>query len=139
MSAAQNAAGFRALESRIAMMKVLVDLPDECVPGVARAIEQEAHRTLAAGTDPDGKAWTPKQDGGAFRFVKPSDIIVGSFGRTIITRIRTRHVVLHNNGYARGEVERRVIPSKRIPASMAVAIKRACVEEFRKLTTGGAK
>ena len=138
MSDAQNAAGFRALESRIAMMKVLVDLPDECVPGVARAIEQETRRTIAAKTDPDGTPWPPKKTGGTdFTFVKASDIAVGSFGRTVILRIKSRPVVLHNNGYARGFVMRRVIPTKSIPKPMAAAIKRACIEEFRKITTTG--
>lgn len=139
MSEASNAAAFRALDSRIAMMKVLVDLPDECVPAVARAMEQETHRTIAAKTDPDGKPWPAKKDGGTdFSFVKASDIVVGSYGRLIITRIKTRHVVLHNNGYARGDVVRRVIPTKSIPKPMAAAMKRACVEEFRRITAGGA-
>lgn len=138
MSDAQNAAGFRALDSQIAMLKVLVDLPDACVPGVARAMEQETHRTIAAKTDPDGTPWPEKKSGGSdFTFVKASDIVVGSFGRTIITRIKTRHVVLHNNGYARGFVTRRVIPSKSIPRPMVAVIKRACIEEFRKITTTG--
>ncbi len=138
MSDAQNAAGFRALDSQIAMLKVLVDLPDECVPGIARAMEQETHRTIAASTDPDGVPWPPKKDGAGFKFVKASDIAVGAFQRTIIMRIKSRPVVLHNNGYARGDVVRRVIPVGRIPARMAAQMKRAAVEAFNRITSGGA-
>lgn len=133
---ARNAAGFRALDSQIGMLKVLVDLPDECVPVVADAMERETHRTIRAATDPDGKPWPPKKDGTGFTFVKPSDIVVGAAGRIIITRIKTRPVVLHNNGYARGDIVRRVIPSKRIPAPMAAAMRRACEAKFREMTGG---
>ena len=132
-----NAAAFRALDSRIAMLKIVADLPDECVPAVADAIDKETKRTIVASTDPDGVPWKPKQDGGGFRFVTPSDIVTGAIGRTIITRIKTRHVVLHHLGYARGDVERRVIPVGRIPSRMNDAIKKAVVAQFERITKEG--
>jgi hypothetical protein len=132
-----NASAFRVLDSKIAMLAIVGNLPDTCVPAVAVAIDLETKRTITASTTPYGVAWKPKKDGKAFSFVKTSDVITDHIGRTIFTRIKIRHVVLHHLGYAKGEIERQVIPSGRIPATMSAAIKRAVVREFEKAKNGG--
>jgi hypothetical protein len=155
-----NASAFRVLDTKIAMFGLVADVPTTCVPAVAAAIEKESHRTIAAGTTPDGVAWAPKKDGKDFKFVKASDIAVGAIGRIIITRIKTRHVVLHHLGYAWGYrggvvksalkavgistsdtgaiVARQVIPTAgRIPRTMSAVIKQAVLLEFQKAANGG--
>lgn len=132
--------GLRVLKNKIAMFRVLADVPDSAVPLVAAVIDRETKRTIAAGSDAYGNAWPAKKVGGSdFTFAKPSDLVTGSIGRTIITRIKTRHTVLHHNGYARGEVVRRVIPIDVIPPAMAREIKRAVLGEFDRIANGGAR
>ncbi len=129
-----NASGFAVLEDKIAMFRIrLADVPESVVGEVVRIADSETKATITAGTDAYGKPWPTKKDGTRdFAFVKPGDIVVGSIGRTVITRIRVRHVVLHHLGYARGHTRRGVIPTKAIPQRMGARIKAAILTEFRK-------
>lgn len=128
-----NASAFQVLEDKIAQFRVkLAHVADDVVDDVAKIIDEEQRRTITAKTDAYGKPWTPKKvDDGPFRFVKPDDVVTGAIGRTIITRIRTRSVVLHHLGYARGEVVRRVIPVGKIPPKWAARIKERVLRAFR--------
>ena len=131
--------GLRVLNSKIAMLRVVADIPDSAVPAVEATIDRETKRTIAAAQNAYGRAWPVKKVGGSdFSFVKASDIVTGSIGRTIITRIKTRVAVLHHLGYARGEVRRGVIPVDTIPPVMAREIKRTVVAEFDRIANGGA-
>lgn len=133
-----NAAGFAALEDKIAMFRVrMANVTDECVADVAAVMSSEKDRTIGAQTDAYGVPWKPKKvDDGAFRFVKASDVVIGSIGKTIIMRIRPRVVVLHHNGFAKGDIARPVIPvGGKIPPRMATRIKATVLAHFRKAVT----
>lgn len=132
----RNAAAFAVLEDKIAQFRVkLADVTDECVDDVAKVIDSETKRTISAHTDAYGTPWTPKKSGEEFKFATPSDVVTGAIGRTIITRIKTRHVVLHHLGYAKGNVRRPVIPVGKIPPRMLARIKATVLEHFRKAVT----
>ncbi len=132
-----NASAFAVLDDKIAQFRVkLADVPDAVVEDVAGIINEEQRRTVAAKVDAYGNAWQPKKrDDGAFRFVEPTDIVTGSIGRTIITRIKTRVAVLHHLGYARGNVTRRVIPyNGKIPPKWSSRIRERVLRAFREAT-----
>ncbi len=131
-----NASAFRALDDRIARLRVVANLPDEAMPAVSAAIAKDVDRQIAAGTDPDGKAWEPRKADGARALANiGKHISVGIVGRTVIVRIRSKHVVLHHFGFNRGrgkpaEKQRQVLPIGKIPTSMARAIRDAIGERF---------
>lgn len=133
--------GFRVLQDKTAMLRVVTEqLTDACVADVAKVIDSDVKSTIAAGTDPYGKPWPAKKDGTPFRFVSAADVVTGSIGSTIITRIKTRHVVLHHFGYARGHVERQILPQNgKVPDRMARAIKAAIVRRATQVLEGGAR
>ncbi len=133
-----NASAFAVLEGKIAAFRVkLADVPDDVVDDVAGIIDEEQRRTIAAKVDAYGAPWPEKKrNDGEFRFVAPGDVVTGAIGRTIITRIRTRHVVLHHLGYARGDVVRRVIPyGGKIPPRWSARIKERVLRAFREATS----
>ena len=127
-----NDAAFAALDDKIAQYRIqLANVTDDVVDDVAKIINEEQRRTIAAKVDAYGKPWMPKKtDDGPFRFVSPDDVVVGAIGRTIITRIKTRHVVLHHLGYARGETVRRVIPVGKIPPAWSARIRERVMKAF---------
>lgn len=131
-----NASAFQVLEDKIAQFRVkLADVADDVVGDVAQIIDEEQRRTIAAKVDAYGNPWTSKKvDDGPFKFVQPSDVVTGAIGRTIITRIKTRPVVLHHLGYARGHVVRRVIPVGKIPTKWSERIKERVLRAFREAT-----
>lgn len=133
-----NASAFQVLEDKIAQFRVkLADVPDDVVEDVAKIIDDEQRRTIAAKVDAYGQPWPAKKrdDGQPFKFVSPSDVVTGAIGRTIITRIKTRHVVLHHLGYAKGDTVRRVIPVGKIPPRWSARIKERVLEAFREATS----
>jgi hypothetical protein len=139
---ADNASAFRILDDRIARLRVVANLPDDAMPDVAAAIAKDVDRQIAAGETPDGKPWEPRQDGGAPLRNIGKHISVGIVGRTVIVRIRSKHVVLHHFGFNRGrgtpkEKQRQILPIGKIPASMARAIREAIGERFGGIMSGG--
>lgn len=145
-----NAAAFQVLEDKILQLRIKVaDVPDDVVPEIAKIIDTEQKRTIAAGQDAYGTPWAPKKrDDGDFRFVTPSDVVTGSIGRTIITRIRRRVPVLHHmgaaNGYKAGGSRRtkggkvparHIIPLHgKLPPKWAALIKERVLRAFREAT-----
>jgi len=128
----------RVIESQIAMLRLIAEnVTDECVAEVAKAVDSDVKATIAAGTDAYGKPWTPNKDGTPFRFVAASDVVTGSIGRTIITRIKTREAVLHHHGFARGGVKRPILPIGKLPPRMQAAIKAAAVRAMQSVVEGG--
>ena len=128
-----NTSAFQALEDKIAQFRFrLADVPDDVVEDVAKIIDSEQRSTIAAKVDAYGQPWKAKKvDDGPFTFVKPSDVVTGAIGRTIITRIKTREAVLHHLGYARGNVVRRIIPVGKIPPKWSARIKERVLRAFR--------
>ncbi len=123
--------GLKVLNDRIARLRILVDLPEDAAPVVAQSIAKEIDRQIAAGTDPDGNPWAPrKADGGKPLTRAAKDIVVGVVGKTVIVRIRAKHLVLHHFGFSRGKVQRQVIPIGKIPDRWATAIRASVSKRF---------
>jgi len=143
-----NASALQVLEDKIAQYRIrLADVADDVVDDVAKIIDEEQHRTMAAGQDAYGKPWQSKKDGKSFRFALPYDVTTGAIGRVIITRIRTRHTVLHHLGVAKGYKgggreqgapipARQVIPvGGKIPPRWSQRIKERVLRAFQEATS----
>ncbi len=130
--------GLEILSDRIARLRVLVTLPEGAAPLVASAIGKELDRQIAAGTDPDGTPWEPRQaDGGKPLRGTAGHIAVGVVGSTVIARLRSKHHVLHQFGCSKGRVRRQILPSGAIPDRMAKAIRTALERKFGEIVGGG--
>lgn len=128
----------KVIEAKRAMLRLVADgaLSDAAVADVATAVDKFVKGTIAAGTDSYGVPWQPKKDGTPFRFVKTSDVVTGSIGRTIITRIKTREAVLHHYGFARGGVKRPILPIGKLPPKLISAIRTAAVNRAKAVIEG---
>jgi len=122
----RNAAGFAALDRRIAAVRALPELRKQAAPDVADALERELRRQIAAGTDPDGKPWPLTQDGRKALATAAKSLRVASLGSTVIARL-VGHVARHHNARARGGVERRILPSQ-----LTAPIKRLVADVLRR-------
>ena len=123
-----------------AMIATIGKLPDLCklaAGDVALAIENDLHRTIAAGTTPDGEAWKPTKDGERPLTGAAKALAVVPVGTTIYVRL-TGPEARHHLGRGRGGVVREVIPTKQIPAPMATAIRAQLAKHFEQVTKGAA-
>ena len=125
-----------AFDRRLAQLDALAKLPRSAAPAIARAVELVQHETIAAGTDPQGRAWPltktgekPLQHAAAAVTVTPVDgaIVIAVEG----------HEALHDKGKARGHVRRQIIPSGALPRKMSAAIGDAVDQAFTEITSGG--
>lgn len=121
--------GFAELDAMIARIRELPMLAKSAAPDVARAVQAELHRTISAGTTPDGKPWAPTQAGGKPLAGAADALTVVAVGSTVIVKLRGPEA-RHHLGWARGGIERPIIPSKTIPPAMAQAVKAVLVKHF---------
>ena len=127
--------GLDQLDAMIATIRKLPELGKQAAPDVALAVENELHRSIAAGTTPDGKAWQLTKDGARPLKDAAKALAVVPVGTTIFVRL-TGPEARHHLGRGRGGVTREVIPTKEIPARMATAIRGVLVRHFEQVTSG---
>lgn len=106
------------------------DVGVKLAPKIAEVVSDELQKTIAAGTDPYGKAWKLTKDGrvplrNAFAHVR-----VAAFGKQVFIRIDDDVHARHHLGAVHGKAKRRIIPSKKkLPDPMRVAI-RAVIDKW---------
>lgn len=115
------AKGLAQLDAHIARVESLPGVLKSAAPEVAEAVEAELLRQIASGTDPDGKAWQAREDGGAPLATAGKSLAVVAIGTRIFARLRG-HVARHHLGTARGRIERQILPGKDLPPSMGKAV-----------------
>jgi hypothetical protein len=122
-----------------AMIRRLRELPESLVkdaaPEIARVVEQEIKRTIAAGTTPEGEPWERTLDGRKPLQHAASAVFVGAVGTTIFVRL-TGPEARHHLGQARGGKVRRVIPET-IPPAMAAKMVDVIGERFAEAMRNG--
>jgi hypothetical protein len=123
------------LDAMIATINKLPELGQRAAGDVALAVEAELHRTIAAGTTPDGKPWQLTKDGARPLTGAAKALAVVPVGTTIYVRL-TGPEARHHLGRGRGGVVRQVIPTKQIPAAMASAIRAEVTRHFNEVTKG---
>ncbi len=127
--------GFAELDAIIARIRQLPELASSAAPDIADALRTEIERTIAAGTDPYGKKWAPKETGGQPLATAAKALVVVPVGKSIVIKIKG-HIARHHLGRAKGGVYRPVIPTQGLPASYARVIKRELSERFDAITKG---
>jgi hypothetical protein len=110
-------------------------LVDDAAPAVAQGLARAIRQQVAAGTDPDGKPWPRTKDGDQALQDAAKNLRVVNVGATVFARL-TQHVARHNNGTARGGVQRQILPASGVPAPYARAIKAALDRQFLEAKNG---
>lgn len=124
------------------MITALENLPgellDRAAPDVAKILESETRRTIAAGTDAYGKAWRETRDGELPLQGAAGEIRAGAIGRTAVITMRSVHV-RHHRGWAQGGVQRAILPTDKIPPRAVVRITAALTQRFQAATQIGGR
>jgi hypothetical protein len=114
--------GDAQLDAMLERLRTLPELARKAAPEVARVVERELERTIAAATTPEGEPWAPKKDGGGAALATAGKALrLAVAGSTIVVKI-TGHIARHHKGWGKGGVQRRVLPVRGIPAPMQRAI-----------------
>jgi hypothetical protein len=122
--------GDAELDAMIARIRKLPQLGRMAAPEVARAVEAEAERTIAAGTTPDGTPWAPKKSGEGQPLANAAKALgVVALGSTIFMKLNGPEA-RHHLGRVKGGTARQIIPTKDIPPPMAAAIREVLTRKF---------
>lgn len=95
------------LDAYIERVKQLEDFQAQIAKEAAPRVERIARATAAAGTDPYGKAWAPKKDGG--RALANADGAVAARAIGTVVQISVRGAYAINNDL-KGTSKRQIIP-----------------------------
>ncbi|MBA3841102.1 MAG: hypothetical protein H0X39_00505 [Actinobacteria bacterium] len=111
-------------------------LAETAAPDVADAVRASLQKSIASGTDPDGKAWAPRKGGGTALQYAAKAVAVAPIGTRVFVRLSGVEA-RHHLGLARGGVVRRIIPVDRIPRAMAEDCIKAIADHFHFVMAGG--
>ncbi len=119
-----NSAAFETLQQAIDGLNSLADGASKELPTeVAKALDTEVRKTIAAGTDPDGKPWQPTRDGQQPLKGAASTLRTTAMGKRVVQSISGHHA-LHHLGRAAGGIQRAIIPMRAVPKAALVAFQR---------------
>jgi hypothetical protein len=128
--------GRAKMDAWIAALRTLpVDLVTASTPEVAKALEDDIKASANAGAAPDGSAWQ-KTESGAKALPNAADRVkVEHSGSVVLARLKGNEV-RHHKGTARGGIRRQILPTRKIPDNVAVAIRRVFGKHFTRLVGG---
>lgn len=129
--------GDAALSAFIDRVRRLGKLPAEAAKLAAPLVLEEAKKTAAAGTTPDGQPWAPKKDGGRALVHAADALSVETLGSVVVLTL-TGPEAIHNRGTNKYP-KRQILPAggAGIPANVVRALRRAAGEAFARVTGGG--
>jgi len=119
------------LTSMIKALEEFRNIGAKLAPDIAEVVRGQLQHSIAAGTDPYGKAWALTEDGrvplrGAFKYVR-----VVAVGAQVFIRIDDEVHARHHLGAVHGKKKRRIIPSKKkLPDTWRVAIEQVVDKWF---------
>lgn len=128
--------GLAQLDAHIARVESLPRVLKSAAPDVAQAVEAELLRTIAAGTDPDGKAWKPRESGGKPLATAGKALAVVPMGTRVYARL-SGHIARHHRGIVKGAVARRILPGRKLPTKMAEAVRAVLLQHAADHMNGG--
>lgn len=123
------------IQEWIERLNALATLPVQLAPKVAAELDKQIRANVAAGVDPDGKAWPATRDGKQPLRNAGKALTVRALGTRIVATL-TGPEALHHLGRARGGVVRRILPSAKLPGAVVAAIKRVIASELDKVLHG---
>lgn len=99
------------MQGMIEKLLAVERIPEEAAKAVARTLEGELRKQIAAGQDPEGKAWKPTATGGRPLKNAGAALRVTTHGTTVVAQL-TGPTAMHNLGAGRGGVKRQILPEK---------------------------
>lgn len=120
------------LEDMIARLRGLGRAALEAVPEIAQECKRLVEENVAAQRGPDGEAWPKSKEGRPVLVNAGANVSAQAVGGTALLRLEGPEA-RHHLGVARGKVQRRILPSKGIPAPMAEAIRRVTTRALDKV------
>lgn len=126
------------LNAMIARIRSLGPLASEVAAEAAPAIERLVVAAAAAGTNIDGKAWTPKKDGSRALPNVANDLSVVATGTVIQIRLTGNEVFWQHAKGKKGRARREVLPDggAGVPPAMADIVARTAARVFARKTGG---
>lgn len=108
--------------------------PEEIAGVFANELTRVVNAQISAATDPNGNPWPPRKvDGGkALQNIKVSAVPVGH--KAIIRLVYWE--AMHNNGVARGNVRRQILPDKGVPPMYSKPLLEAAKRYFAETVRG---
>ncbi|MBN8609145.1 MAG: phage virion morphogenesis protein [Deltaproteobacteria bacterium] len=133
--------GASEMDAMVAQLRALPGMVERAAPDIARALDDELRANIARGVGPDGTPWKPTKDGTAPLANAGKALSTRAVGTVVLARLDGVEA-RHHLGAIRGSskenwLARPILPSNKIPAPVAKAIKTILTEEFEE-TTGGA-
>lgn len=110
-------------------------IPSTAAPGVAVAVRESLQATISAASTPYGTPWELTKDGKKPLRTAGESLRVTSIGNRVFAAL-TGHVARHNNGTAKGGVDRQVLPRRTIPRAMSARIAKVLSEVFIDIARG---
>lgn len=124
------------LDEIIARLRAIPLVVEEALPEVARECEKIIAGNIKAQRGPDGEAWPKSLDGEPVLQGAMKNVTVRAIGRVLLARV-VGPEARHHLGIIRGRVQRKLIPSKKIPGPFVEAIKRVVNKHLQKATQHG--
>jgi hypothetical protein len=127
--------GLDELDRMIAKCRGIPKIAKRAAPEVAEAVRKSILETVNAGTDTEGKAWTPRKDGGRPLEHAAAAVKVAAVGTRILARVAGPEA-RHHSGRAKGGTMRGIIPTRLTPR-IADAVRKVLAKHFRAVAEEG--
>ena len=137
MARGRNRKGIDDLNAQISKIRKLSSLPKRSEPALRKAVESQTKSDASKGIGPDGKPYRRSLKGEAVLKNAAKAITVTVTSAVILIKLTGRNA-RHHLGIVRGSGSRMsrarpIIPTNDIPKATTKAMKRAAVQEFRRV------
>ncbi len=112
-----------ALNQMIARLKGIPDLVKSVLPECAAECHAVIAENVAAQVGPDGEPWPPGKDGRPVLANAAAAVTAQAIGTVILLRVSGPEA-RHHLGIGKGRVQRRIIPTRKVPQAMTKALSR---------------
>lgn len=135
---ADNSAAQAQLQDWIERLRTLpTALVVKSAPDVATRVDGILRANIAAGRGPDGEAWPLTKDGKR-ALQNAGEAMTTTVDGTVILIRLVGPEALHNYGRVSGSVKRQILPSRKLPQPVNVAIRAVLGQHFTAHMAGAA-
>jgi hypothetical protein len=129
--------GYAALDAMTRSLRELgPKLVEDAMPELGRALRSDVEATISAGTDPYGEPW-PKTEDGELPLQGTKSAMRLLVQGTRITLSIDGYRARHNKGWAKGGVQRRILPrAGLLPPKTAERFRKILEKRFVEATGG---
>lgn len=124
---------YKEIQRQIAILRELGNLPEAIAPLAAREVKKDIIEHTKRGENPEGEPWPKTQTGQAPLQNVEKALKVRVFGSTVVASL-DGHYARHHLGAVTGGVRREILPTRRVPDTMARALKKVAEREYKKIT-----